>query len=185
MVGQIAQVDYRQPDAARILAGNLLRVIQWQPVIPPILWFLLGADDGDVYDALGPVTGWLLSQTAFRGSFSGDLDSPIHADNATSRFCEAVAAVINRYQTQPLVIAVDACIDGPIGLLSAGQGGVIPGQVHGRLMPGLGHMHLLGNTGSRLKTVVGMAQVITQTVLLCEQSLGVSRTRATATIRRG
>jgi len=140
--------------------------------------------DRSTGDALGPITGSLLSkrnQLSF--NVFGTLDYPIHAMNLKEELKN-----INEMHFDSTFIAVDACLGkiNSVGNITASTGPLKPGLAFNKNLPEVGQMHLTGivNIASpsnylilqntRLNIVMKQAELIAQSFFYCDYLLSKS-----------
>jgi len=140
--------------------------------------------DRSTGDALGPITGSLLSkrnQLSF--NVFGTLEHPIHAMNL-----EKELKKINETHIDSTFIAVDACLGkiNSVGNITAAIGPLKPGLAFNKNLPEVGQIHLTGivNIASpsnylilqntRLNIVMKQAELIAQSFFYCDYLLSKS-----------
>lgn len=98
--------------------------------------------DRSTGDALGPLIGTKLEERKFvHAEIYGTLNAPVHAMNLKTTLDTIYTSYSN-----PFVIGIDACLGkyNQIGMISVGDGPVMPGAgVNKKLLP-VGDMHMTG-----------------------------------------
>ncbi|MCZ0702225.1 putative sporulation protein YyaC [Natronobacillus azotifigens] len=117
-------------------------VMQWLPDEDREIVIVCIGTDRSTGDALGPITGSLLSrwkQPHF--SIYGTLKKPVHALN----LADTLTAIRNNHK-EPFIIAIDACLgrQSSIGSIKAGIGAVRPGLALKKDLPPVGDLHITG-----------------------------------------
>ncbi len=126
--------------------------------------------DRSTGDCLGPLVGTRLQELA-HGLFCvyGTLEAPVHAANLAEKI-----QLIRAQHTNPLIIAVDACLGKveSIGYITVGEGSLTPGAGVNKNLPAIGDIYISGivNVGgfmeyfvlqnTRLSLVMKMAENI-------------------------
>jgi putative sporulation protein YyaC len=137
--------------------------------------------DRSTGDSLGPLTGTKLSRLQPRDTaVFGTLDEPVHAVN----LAETVAMIESQF-TQPIILAVDACLGRTesVGSIDIGSGPIRPGAGVNKDLPAVGQIHINGivNVGgfleyfvlqnTRLNLVIRLAEAIARGVFFTLQGL--------------
>lgn len=168
----LLDMHFEDPRAPERLAGGI--AAQFRALAQPEryfpVFFLVGATSS-TGDALGPFTGWFLKRKGFRGEHVGDLEDPVHAANLRERLSEAWTRALRR-ERLPYIIAVDAAVGRP-GRLTLNRGPLKPGAAMGKVLPQVGHLHIMGGMANfpfmiwfaDLDQTVGMAEVIADGIL--------------------
>ena len=157
------------------------KIISWFPRLPREYIVVCIGTDRSTGDALGPLTGTLLSAKKPRHlNIYGTLHQPVHATNLT----EYITEIKNKHR-HPFIIAVDACLgrNTSIGHLITGIGPLKPGAALKKALPEIGDIHLTGvvNSGgfmdhavlqsTRLSMVMDMAETIAELLDEIDQQL--------------
>lgn len=160
------------------------QIISWFPRLPREYIVVCIGTDRSTGDALGPLTGTLLTTKKPRHlNIYGTLHQPVHATNLTDYITE-----IKNKHRHPFIIAVDACLgkNTSIGHLITGIGPLKPGAALKKALPEIGDIHLTGvvNSGgfmdhavlqsTRLSMVMDMAEAITEVLDVIDQKLSPS-----------
>lgn len=132
--------------------------------------------DRSTGDALGPLIGTRLKDRQFlKAKIYGTLNEPVHAMNLKT----TLDSIYQTYQ-DPFVIGIDACLGkyNQIGMVTIGDGPVIPGAgVNKKLCP-VGDMHMTGIVNvsgymeyivlqnTRLSLVMSMANVMADSIMI-------------------
>ncbi|MBC2579838.1 spore protease YyaC [Clostridium sp. DJ247] len=130
--------------------------------------------DRCIGDCLGPLVGTLLKSKHFPLPVYGTVSEPIHALNIDKRLNE-----ITLLHPHNNIIGVDACLGDldSIGEIQARDYPVHPGKGVGKSLPNVGESSIIGivdsndndeifnNNNIRLDLVLGMAKVITHSLI--------------------
>jgi putative sporulation protein YyaC len=121
-------------------------------------------------DSLGPIIGYKLSQLKLEHVFVyGNLEYPVHAKNL-----EETIDHIKKTHRHPTIVAIDACLGSMshIGLVTLGEGSLVPGAGVNKNLPKVGDIYITGTVNfkgymdllilqhTRLHTVMKMADFI-------------------------
>lgn len=134
--------------------------------------------DRSTGDALGPLTGSLLSNYHFPFRIIGTLENPLHATNLSLTVKE-----LQQMTTFPFVVAIDACLgrEKSIGQIIVEQGPLFPGKAVNKELPPIGDISIKGvvNVGgfmemlvlqnTRLHVTYSMSHKIARAMLLAYQ----------------
>lgn len=160
------------------------KVISWFPRLPREYIVVCIGTDRSTGDALGPLTGTLLTAKKPRHlNIYGTLHQPVHATNLT----EYISDIKHKHR-HPFIIAVDACLGrhASIGHLITGLGPLKPGAALKKALPEIGDIHLTGvvNSGgfmdhavlqsTRLSMVMDMAETFAELLDRIDQQLSPS-----------
>lgn len=160
------------------------KITSWFPKLPREYIVVCIGTDRSTGDALGPLTGTLLTaKKPQHFHIYGTLHHPVHATNLT----EYIAEIKNKHK-RPFIIAVDACLgrNSSIGHLITGIGPLKPGAALNKVLPEIGDIHLTGvvNAGgfmdhavlqsTRLSMVMDMAETIAALLNNIDQQLSPS-----------
>ncbi|WP_025847655.1 spore protease YyaC [Paenibacillus ehimensis] len=155
----------------RVAGDNLVHaIIKTIPVLLPSdkLVFVCIGTDRSTGDSLGPFVGTMLKEAGY--CVIGTIDEPVHAENLTDR--------LNEIPPDKVIVAVDACLGkkSSIGSFQINKGPVKPGAGVGKILPPVGHYHIMGvvNAGgfmeyfvlqnTRLSLVISMAKQIASAI---------------------
>ncbi|QBK24830.1 spore protease YyaC [Ureibacillus thermophilus] len=109
--------------------------------------------DRSTGDALGPLTGSILSNSQFPFRIIGTLENPLHAINLALTVEE-----LQQMTTTPFVVAIDACLgrQKSIGQIIVEQGPLFPGKAVNKELPPIGDISIKGvvNVGGFLEMLV-------------------------------
>lgn len=110
---------------------EFFRFIRDQGVLASDIFFVCIGTDRSTGDALGPLTGTLLSEAGYR-CVVGTLDAPCDASNLTERLKEVPPG--------KATIAIDACLGLPasVGLFQVANHPLAPGKSVGKSLPPVG-----------------------------------------------
>lgn len=140
----------------------------------PLVVCCIGTDRS-TGDSLGPLIGTRLKRSHLEElHVYGTLDSPVHAVNLSETYKE-----IKHTFTNPFIIGIDACLGryNNVGMISLGEGPVLPGAGVHKDLPPIGDIHLTGtvNVGgymeyfvlqnTRLHLVMSMADVMSVSLI--------------------
>lgn len=132
--------------------------------------FLCIGTDRATGDSLGPLIGDNLSYISKDYIYIyGTLDNPVHAKN----IIETISTISNSH-TNPLIIAIDACLGScnHIGFAGIRNGPISPGSGVNKDLPKVGHISIIGIVNmsgffdfltlqsTRLSVVIRMAKFI-------------------------
>ncbi|MEK4496393.1 spore protease YyaC [Ureibacillus sp. FSL W8-0352] len=134
--------------------------------------------DRSTGDALGPLTGSLLSNYQFPFRIIGTLEDPLHAINLALTVEE-----LQQMSTFPFVVAIDACLgrEKSIGQIIIQNGPLLPGKAVNKELPPIGDISIKGvvNVGgfmemlvlqnTRLHVTYSMSNKIARALLLAYQ----------------
>lgn len=134
--------------------------------------------DRSTGDALGPLTGSLLTHYQFPYRIIGTLENPLHAINLTLAIEE-----LQQMATYPFVVAIDACLgrEKSIGQIIVQTGPLLPGKAVNKDLPPIGDLSIKGvvNVGgfmemlvlqnTRLHVTYSMSQKIARGLMLAHQ----------------
>ncbi len=164
------RVHMDSPQAGAVLAEGLYQFgLQHLAMADELVLVCIGSDRS-IGDALGPLVGTYVSESiGSRFPVLGTLDNPVHASNLASTL-----EWLDSTYTNPLVIAVDACLGRmeSVGMLTVGRGSLKPGAGVNKALPAVGKVYVTGvvNVGgfmeyfvlqnTRLSLVVRMAKVL-------------------------
>lgn len=118
------------------------QVISWLPKSPTEYVVVCIGTDRSTGDALGPLTGTLLSELKPKHmTIYGTLHQPVHAKNL-NEFIQ----LIQQKHRNAFIIAVDACLgkSSSVGDIIAIQEPLKPGAALNKNLPELGDIHLTG-----------------------------------------
>lgn len=118
------------------------KLISWLPKFPKEYVVVCVGTDRSTGDALGPLTGTLLSETKPKHmTIYGTLHEPVHATNLYDYL-----EMINERHHNPFIIAVDACLgkSSSVGYIIADKGPLKPGAALNKTLPELGDIHITG-----------------------------------------
>ncbi|TCP20020.1 putative sporulation protein YyaC [Scopulibacillus darangshiensis] len=139
----------------------------------PIVIVCIGTDRS-TGDALGPLIGTRLREKKMSDvEVFGTLENPVHAVNLE----ETMTEIKGIYQ-KPFIIGIDACLGNynQIGMITVGEGPVLPGAGVNKKLNPVGDMHLTGIVNvsghmeyfvlqnTRLNLVMNMAYVIADSI---------------------
>lgn len=139
----------------------------------PIVVVCIGTDRS-TGDSLGPLVGTKLSEKSRQPYIvHGTLDHPIHAVNL-----EEQMQAIHKTIKNPFIIGIDACLGKMkhVGMVSVGEGPVMPGAGVQKELPPIGDMHLTGIVNvsgfmeyfvlqnTRLNLVMKLANIIADSI---------------------
>jgi putative sporulation protein YyaC len=166
---QIARVHWTVANAPARIATSLRTVIRPCLSDGRHLLFLCIGSDRSTGDAFGPLVGsFLIEGGLLPCSVRGTLEEPVHAGNLS-----ATVADIHQVWSNPIIIAVDACLGRPesVGQLQLCHGSIKPGSGVQKELTPVGDAYLAavvneaGYWGefhlhqTRLSLVMQMAQV--------------------------
>lgn len=169
------KTDYKRPLAYYKIASFIKDYIDKDTIIVCI------GTDRCIGDSLGPIVGSMLKHKGFPLPVYGTIEEPIHALNIDKRLDE-----INKLHPGKNIIGIDACLGDKksIGEIQARDYSVHPGKGVGKSLPDIGQASIIGIIDSkdnkeifnsnqiRLSFVIGMATVITQSLLEAYSQLG-------------
>lgn len=179
------RVNTGDPGAAHLLASGLQRYLTHAgPARPPVVVCI--GTDRSTGDSLGPLVGMLLARrNPGDATIYGTLDNPVHAVNLQ----DTLDTIARRFH-HPYIIAIDACLGqlSSVGSIQLCDGPVKPGAGVNKTLPPVGDIHLTGivNVGgfmeylvlqnTRLSVVMGMAELIAESLRLALQATERKRT---------
>lgn len=171
-------LNYKEPYTHQKIGQFLFN---WLPKNNTEIIFICVGSDRSTGDALGPITGSILSKRK-RSKFKvfGTLESPIHALNLTKEL-----AKIKKKHPESFIIGVDACLGKvkSIGNINAAVGPLKPGLAMKKQLPEVGQFHLTGIVNSsssidfltiqntRLQIVIKQAEIISRAISYAEYLL--------------
>lgn len=170
---------YNTCGSSQVLSAFLLRELRQTPATFPIIpFFLLIGTDESPGDMIGPMVGYLLARSSFRGLYRGDLTNQVHTGNVTPLVQRLVPELARHTHRMPLIIAIDAVEGDRVGLLRAGTGYIIPGEARGLLGPQVGSLHIKAVPAMCQRSfravpmdlVMGMAETIASVVVQVQAS---------------
>ncbi|MBU5594452.1 spore protease YyaC [Amphibacillus sp. MSJ-3] len=153
-------------------------IYQWLPKQPTDFVIVCIGSDRSTGDALGPITGSLLTKRKQSNYIVyGTLQSPIHALNLKKQLKQ-----IDQRHPDAFVIGIDACLGkaSSIGYINASIGALKPGLALKKDLPEVGHFHLTGIVNAtspvdfltlqntRLHLVIQQAEIISRALLYSE-----------------
>lgn len=130
--------------------------------------------DRCIGDCLGPLVGTLLKTQKFPLKVYGTISEPIHALNIDKKLQE-----IKKIHPSSNIIGIDACLGDSknIGEIQARDYPIHPGKGVGKFLPEVGESSIIGivdssdnnelftNRNIRLDLIIGMAKVITHSLI--------------------
>lgn len=164
---------------SRILGVTLSKMLS-DPPSEEIVVMCIGTDRS-TGDCLGPLVGTKLAEHPLNSfTIMGTLDDPVHAANLKEKL-----DLVKQMERPPFVIAIDACLGrlDSVGILNIGIGSLRPGAGVHKALPAVGQLNITGivNVGgfmeyfvlqnTRLSTVMKMANIISRSLLYCNQAL--------------
>lgn len=164
---------------SRILGSTLAKLLS-DPPCKDIVVMCIGTDRS-TGDCLGPLVGSKLAEHPLNSfTIMGTLDDPVHAANLAEKL-----EILKQMENSPFVIAIDACLGrlDSVGLMNIGVGSLRPGAGVHKALPAVGQLNITGivNVGgfmeyfvlqnTRLSTVMRMANIISRSLLYCNQAL--------------
>lgn len=170
----LLQVSHKDKYAVSQIASGINERISTEESFSEIVFFCIGTDRC-TGDSLGPLVGMFLQQANLpEVKVWGTLEQPIHALNLKDALCRL------KQLSNPLVISIDASlgITSCIGDIQLVDGPLHPGMGVKKILPPVGNFHIKGivNTSgfldamvllnTRLNTVMQMAKVIAQSIIL-------------------
>ncbi|MBS3976777.1 MAG: spore protease YyaC [Syntrophomonadaceae bacterium] len=187
-VSERIRAHYQEPFLIDKLSSSLCRIIHCLDRTGgrPLVVVGIGTDRS-TGDCLGPLVGTKLRALNLHNIWIyGHLDEPVHAGNLQDKL-----QMINTVHSDPLVIAVDACLgqSESVGSLTLAPGPIKPGAGVNKTLPLVGEIHFTGivNVGgfmeyfvlqnTRLSLVMKMADVIAQSIAAGVFSLSETRIR--------
>ncbi len=168
------QISHKDEYAIHHMAVKIKERIENHSSYSNLIVFCIGTDRC-TGDSLGPLVGMLLQQANPPSlQIWGTLENPIHALNLKGAIQKL------SYTHHPLVISVDACLGLPyhVGDIQVVDGPIHPGMGVKKILPSVGDFHIKGIVNAsgfldsmvlqntRLYTVMKMAEVIAQSILL-------------------
>lgn len=140
--------------------------------------------DRSTGDALGPLTGSILTNSQFPYKIIGTLEKPLHAINLALTIEE-----LQQMKTYPFVVAIDACLgrEKSIGQIIVQHGPLLPGKAVNKDLPPIGNISIKGvvNVGgfmemlvlqnTRLHVTYSMSNKIARALLLAYQRHSLKR----------
>ncbi len=133
---------YTHPTCISGLSHTAYSLVQElnQNLARELVYLCIGTDRA-TGDCLGPLVGNRLRSLLPSAHIFGSLEEPLHALNLS----DTMQHIYSRY-TNPLVIAVDACLGGTekIGFLSIKKGSLAPGLALKKQLPRAGDIHIVG-----------------------------------------
>lgn len=118
------------------------QLISWLPKSPKEYVVVCIGTDRSTGDALGPLTGSILSETKLKHmTVYGTLHQPVHAKNLKD-----YTQMIQNKHRNAFIIAVDACLgkSSSVGCIIANQEALRPGAALNKDLPEIGDIHLTG-----------------------------------------
>ncbi|WP_225229707.1 spore protease YyaC [Sporosarcina quadrami] len=146
------RLHFNETGAVWKLSTHFLQHIPFE--LESLSFFCIGTDRS-TGDALGPLTGSLLSESLlFPFSVVGTLEKPLHALNLREQLDEKLSEDPSTY-----IVAIDACLgrSDSIGHLLFHKGPLYPGKAVGKDLPPVGDLSIKG--------VVNIAGFMEQAVL--------------------
>lgn len=134
-----SRIHFNETGAVWKLSTLLLQLIPFHEVNP--IFFCIGTDRS-TGDALGPLTGSLLSESPlFPFPVIGTLADPLHALNLQERY-----ETILEQQPNGFIVAIDACLGKieSVGQLLLHSGPLQPGKAVGKDLPAIGNVSIKG-----------------------------------------
>ncbi|OZU89458.1 spore protease YyaC [Virgibacillus indicus] len=157
------------------------KITSWLPEFPHEYVVVCIGTDRSTGDALGPLTGTLLSEMKPRHmTVYGTLHEPVHATNLVE-----YTNFIKEKHRNPYIIAVDACLGQTtsVGHLITGKGPLKPGAALNKPLPSVGNIHITGVVNisgfmeysvlqnTRLSIVMDMSEKIAGLLNIIDQRL--------------
>lgn len=138
---QTEYFDPARPDASRLISSKISNLIHHDKHnINDIVVLCIGTDRA-TGDALGPITGSILSETCDNCNVYGTLKKPVHALNLREN-------IRNIYATHesPTVIAIDASLghSSDVGLITLSNTPLYPGIGVNKKLPAIGDISITG-----------------------------------------
>lgn len=146
------------------------KITSWLPRFPHEYVVVCIGTDRSTGDALGPMTGTILSKMKPRHiTVYGTLHEPVHATNLMD-----YTNLIKEKHRNAYIIAIDACLGqtSSVGHLITGLGPIKPGAALNKTLPSIGNMHITGVVNisgfmefsvlqnTRLSIVMDMSEII-------------------------
>ncbi|WEG12793.1 spore protease YyaC [Pullulanibacillus sp. KACC 23026] len=146
------RVHYKDQTCTAKLSKELERVIL-KASDRPLVLVCIGTDRS-TGDSLGPIIGSRLNDSCLPNvHIFGTLDQPVHAINLKQTY-EQIHSTFNH----PFIIGIDACLGryNNIGVITLGDGPVLPGAGVNKQLPPIGDIHLTGivNVGGYMEYMV-------------------------------
>lgn len=171
------QTEYfnpENPDASRLISSKISRLLSQEKYNTDDIVVLCIGTDRATGDALGPITGSLLTQACGTCNIYGTLKNPVHALNLRENIRSIYAT-----HNSPTVIAIDASLGNhsDVGLITLSSAPLYPGIGVNKKLPAIGDIsitgivNLSGKPGlsllqsTRLYTVSTMATCIARSLL--------------------
>jgi putative sporulation protein YyaC len=166
------RIHYKEQTCSARLAKAIEQLLMVQNDRPLI--FVCIGTDRSTGDSLGPLIGTQLKALDLPSlHIFGSLDEPVHAVNLN----EVYTAIKSSFQ-DPFIIAIDACLGRytNVGMITVGEGPVLPGAGVNKDLPPVGEAHITGIVNvsgymeyfvlqnTRLHVVMSMADVISRSI---------------------
>lgn len=134
------RIHYKEPTCMAKLSKTLELAIS-NVENRPLIFVCIGTDRS-TGDSLGPLIGSRMKRTHLPNlHVFGTLDQPVHAVNLMTTYNH-----IKKTYNNPFIIGIDACLGryNSVGMITVGEGPVLPGAGVNKDLPPIGDIHLTG-----------------------------------------